>query len=168
MGMKGLVFLLLLWPLHAAAQAPDAEAFGSDAWVSLPVAFAQAHADDRPVLVFVEAPWCGPCLRMKQDVFPAVQPLLERFARASLRFDDHDTRLTLGGRTQSPAAWARHFGIEATPGFVLLGPEGEVITRVTHAVDAEAFATVLAYVVTGAYRYASFEHYAAQLHHPRR
>lgn len=152
---------LLLW-LLCAGLLGISEARAQEApltWNRLPEAFRQAQQEEQPVLVYVHAPWCGPCLRMERAVFPEVAPLLRQFARAGLDFDDHESRLAWGGQAQSPFAWARHFGVEATPGFVFLEPDGAVLTRMTGYLDAEAFGLLLAYVATGAYRHASFEEY---------
>lgn len=133
------------------------------AWRSLPEAFDQAAQADVPVVLYVHASWCGPCRRMERDVFPQSAPLLTRFARARLDFDDHDARLEVGGVWQSPAAWARHFGAHTTPAFVLFTPDGTVITQTTGFLDADRFNLLLAYVATGAYRHASFEQYVREV-----
>ncbi|RMH66727.1 MAG: thioredoxin family protein [Bacteroidetes bacterium] len=131
-------------------------------WHTLPEALAEARQTRRPVLVYATAPWCGLCRRMERDVFPAVRPLLARFVLAELRFDDHDTTLSLGGRAQTPFARGRDLGIEATPGIALLAPDGTRITHATGYLDAASLSLLLAYVATGAYRHASFATYAAQ------
>lgn len=154
---------MLVWGLSAflLSTAP-AQPAPSLTWDSLPDALTQARQETRPVLVYAAAPWCGLCRRMERDVFPAVRPLLDRFARARLNYDDHETRLAISGRMQSPFAWARDLGIDATPGFALLEPDGTRITHVTSYLDAASFSLLLAYVATGAYRHASFEAYAAR------
>ena len=96
---------------------------------------------------------------MERDVFPEVAPLLARFVRTRLDLDDHDTPLELGGVIQSPAAWARHFGAEGTPSFVLIGQEGEPIAGVGGYQPVLGFSLLLAYVATGAYRHADFDTY---------
>lgn len=154
---------LLVWGLGLvllpAASAQPAPAL---TWDALPEALVEARQVERPGLVYATAPWCGLCRQMERDVFPDVRPLLARFARAELNYDDHETRLPVGGRTQTPFGWARTLGIEATPGFALLAPDGTPITHVTGYLDAASFSLLLAYVATGAYRHASFEAYAAQ------
>ncbi|MEM1128606.1 MAG: thioredoxin fold domain-containing protein [Bacteroidota bacterium] len=132
-------------------------------WVTLPVALQAAAVEERPVLLYVRAPWCGPCALLERDVFPAVEPLLNQVERARLTFDDHDTLHRVGDVTQSEAAWAAHYGATATPTLVLLQPDGQVITRLTGTPDAEGLGLLLAYVTTGAYRHVSFEAYAAQV-----
>lgn len=128
-------------------------------WQALPEALEEAARHQRPVLIYVHAPWCGPCRRMERDVFPQTTPLLDRFALAGLDLDDHEAQVRVGPVTQSPAAWARHFGAEATPAFVLLEPDGTVITRTTGFLDAQSFGLLLAYIATGAYHHVSFEAY---------
>lgn len=131
-------------------------------WLSLGEALEQGRREDRPTLVYVEAPWCGPCRRMEREVFPEVRPLLDRLARAELDYGEHETRLRLGEQTRSPFAWARHLGIDATPGFVLLAADGTPIASATGYLQAEAFGLLLAYATTGAYRHASFEEYVGR------
>ncbi len=146
--------------LSSTVQAQSADAV---TWNSLPEALSTTEAEARPILIYVHAAWCGPCLRMERDVFPSVQPLLDRFARAELDFDDHETALTVGDVTRSPFAWAQHFGAEAPPALILLDTDGNRLTQVTGFVDTDGLAVLLAWVATGAHRHASFEAYAAQV-----
>ncbi|MEL7168069.1 MAG: thioredoxin family protein [Bacteroidota bacterium] len=151
--------LLLALLVHVSAGPPN---HSEDVtWASLPDAFAEAAATGQPVLVYVHAAWCGPCRQMEAAVFSEVAPLLARFARAELDYADHESRLTLGDHTRSPFAWARHFGAVGTPTFVLLEPDGTPITRVQGAQTADAFALLLAFVATDAYRHTDFASYAA-------
>ena len=150
-------------PLESAAQA----AAEPGSWRTLPEALEAAAQSRRPVLVYVHAPWCGPCRRMERTVFPEVEPLLARFERARLDFDDHEARIELGGVARSPFEWARRFGADSTPAFVLLDADGVVVTQSTGFLDARSFGLLLAYVATGAYRHATFEHYARRAYPER-
>lgn len=152
-----ILLLLSLWPGSLQAQPASAPS-----WASLPQAWEAAQAAERPLLLYIHAAWCGPCLQMERDVFPEAAPLLRRFALAKLDFDDHETPLLFEGRTQSPFAWARHFGASAPPAFVLLDADGILLTRTTGALDARSFTLLLAYVATGAHRHTPFEAYIRQ------
>lgn len=136
------------------------------AWLRLDHALEQAKSQNRPILVYVQAAWCGPCRRMEQDVFPAMHPLLERLIRTRIDYDDHERLLHVGQQALSPFDWARHFGVDATPGFVLLAPDGMLIAQSTGYLDPKAFSLFLAYAVTGAYRHTSFKTYAEQTQPP--
>lgn len=101
------------------------------AWSALPEALAEAEAQGRPALVYVQAAWCGPCRQLERETFadPTVQVRLARFARARLTIDDHDRRHHLAGWRLSEAEWAAHYGAEATPTLVFLAPDGSVLGR---------------------------------------
>lgn len=152
---------LLLVVLLSLPSEVDASSSAVDSvwWQPLPRALAEAAQAQRPVLIYVHAPWCGPCRQMERDVFPEVVPLLDRFALAGLDFGDHDTRVEIDGVTQSPFAWARHFGADATPAFVLLDPDGTVVTRAAGVLDVDRFSLLLAYVATGAHQHTTFDDY---------
>ena len=96
---------------------------------------------------------------MEKEVFPRVRPVLEQLALARLDFADDASRLRVDQLSLSPAAWARRFGVEATPGFVLLDPQGRPILRESGLLAHEAFGLFLAYGSTGAYRHAPFAEY---------
>ena len=150
------LLLILLWTTGSPDDPTRLDA-DSLQWQSLPQALEDAAGKQQPILIYVHAPWCGPCLR---DLFPEVAPLLERFALARLDLGNHDPLIEVAGLTQSPAAWARHFGADTTPAFVFLAPDGTIITRVTGFQDVQGFSLLLAYVATGAYRHATLESYA--------
>lgn len=130
---------------------------GRLAWRSLPDAL--DASSEAPILVYVHAPWCGPCRKLERDVFPEVRPLLQRFTRAHLDFDDTEGSLRLGSVSKSPFDWARHFGIDTTPGLIFLDARGTVITTMTGAMNAESLQYLLAFVVTGAHQHTDFKTY---------
>ncbi|MEM8484061.1 MAG: thioredoxin family protein [Bacteroidota bacterium] len=131
-------------------------------WHSLSEALPLAAKQQQPVLVYVSAPWCGPCLTMEAEVFPKAAPLLARFVKARLRYDDNDSRIQLGHRVLTPFEWTQHLGIEATPGFVVLDHAGNVLTQHTGYLDSKSFNLLLAFIATDAYKHASFEVYVSK------
>ena len=148
----------LLWLAASAAEGLP--------WLSLSEAGACALREQRPVLVYVHAQDCGPCRRMENEVFPEVMPLLYRFAPTRLALDDADGRVDWNGNVRSPAAWSRQLGASATPTFIFLNEEGEVIARAPGFMEAERFALLLGYVATGAFRHADFETYTRRMPPP--
>lgn len=115
------VFLLLTCAAHA--QTPD--------WQRLPRALAQAEQNGQPALVYVEAPWCGPCRQLERDTFSdaRVEARLGDFALARLVIDDRDRTHRVGPYRLSEAAWAQRLGATVTPTLVLLAPDGSVLAR---------------------------------------
>ena len=143
--------------LHGAARKDTS-------WTYFSTAVKEARNDRKPLLVYVHAPWCGPCLKMEQDVFPEVEPLLNRFTRTALDFDDNESIITAYGKSRSPFAWATHLGATATPSFILLTPDGSIITTTTGFIDARGFSILLSYAATKAYQHATIEEYATSIH----
>ncbi len=123
-----LLLLLTLASLNVQAQDPPE-------WRALPDALALAAASDVPALVYVQAPWCGPCRQLERETFadPAVRARLARFALARLTLDDRDRHHRVGPYRLSEAAWSRRLGAEATPTLVVLTSGGAVLGRHTGA-----------------------------------
>lgn len=151
-------FLLLL-----LLSTPDGDAIKDPSWQTLTRAVEEARAETKPVLVYIHASWCGPCLKMEREVFPKVEVLLKRFALAGLDYGDNESSIKAYGSTHTPFEWAIRYGVEATPTFVLLTPTGSVVTRASGFIDTQGFSLLLSYVVTKAYNHASFEDYAATI-----
>ncbi|MEM1117011.1 MAG: thioredoxin family protein [Bacteroidota bacterium] len=133
-------FLLLaatvaLGTAASAAQGP--------AWGTLPEALALARAEGRPALVYVHAPWCGPCRRLERETFPAVASRLGAFARAELTIDDRDRTHRVGPYRLSEAEWAARLGAETTPTLVLLDADGAVLGRHTGFLPPDGLRAVL-------------------------
>lgn len=132
-------------------------------WQSLSDAAEVARTENIPLLVYVHAPWCGPCLKMEKDVFPTIAPLMNRFSLAGLDYDDNESLVEAYGNKLSPLEWAIRYGAEATPTFILLTPDGSLITRASGYIDTQGFSLLLSYVATNAYHHTSFEDYVATI-----
>ena len=132
-----LTILLVLWIV--AGSSPPLE------WLSLSAAMQQAEEESLPVVVYVNAPWCGPCLRLERETFsdPRVRGRLEQTAAASIRINAHDRIHRIDGFRISEADWARSLGIEATPALVLISGTGQVRAIHTGFISPEVLVAVI-------------------------
>jgi thioredoxin-related protein len=74
---------------------------------------------------------------------PGVRERLARLERAELDFDDHTLALRVGEAHVSPFERARLWGIEATPGLVLLDADGRLLGAHTGLLPPDALIAVL-------------------------
>tara|TARA_Y100000994_G_C15377692_1_gene311862 strand:- start:196 stop:546 length:351 start_codon:yes stop_codon:yes gene_type:complete len=100
---------------------------------------------------------------METTVLPEVRSILAQLTLAKLDFNDRSTSLRIDDLALSPFEWARKYGLGATPGFVLIDPQGRHILSRAGLLDVEAFGLFLAYGSTGAYRYGSFREYVRSI-----
>lgn len=114
-------------------------------WRPLPEALVVAEASHVPAVVYVQAPWCGPCRRLERETFadPAVARRLAQMALARLTIDDRDATHRVGPYRRSEAAWAARLGAEATPTLVLLAPDGAVLARHTGFLPPDGLLSIL-------------------------
>lgn len=110
-------------------------------WRSL----SQAFAAEQPVVVFVRAPWCGPCRQLERETFtdPAIAERLARFSLTRLTIDDHDRMHRVGPYRLSEADWAARLGAERTPTLILLSPDGAILGRQTGWLPPSLLAPIL-------------------------
>lgn len=123
-----ILLIALLLPGSTLAQVP-----GDGASRPFGEALTYAAAENLPLVIYVEAPWCGPCRQMERETFahPAVQHRLSRVEWTTLTIDNTDRQHRVGSYKHSEAAWASHLGIVSTPGLVFMQPDGSVMSRHT-------------------------------------
>lgn len=151
-----LAVALTVMPSTAAAQ-------DTLSWQPFERTLDTAARKNRPVLVHVHAPWCGWCLKMEREVYPALQPFLgEHFALARLQWDDPATTHTYRGRELSEKELAREFGAEQVPALLLFASDGALLLRLDGFMEADALRPVLRYIASEAYHEQSFEAFLEQ------
>lgn len=126
--------LTLLAALLPAAHAADFPKGSPKFAKRYRAALAEAKKTGKPVVVVFSATWCGPCQKMKKEVYPseAVKPYHEKFVWAYLDVDDEDNKKP-----------AQEFGVRGIPHVEIVDAEGKSLGRQIGAVAPEVFAKKL-------------------------
>ena len=160
------LLLLALLALPTVAQAQrDASVVPEDApdWVSLETAIADAQAEDKLILVYGYASWCGFCVRFDNEVFTddAVQAYVnEHFAPVRLDLED-TTRVQFFDVAVTGVELGNAMGITGTPTSVFVDNDGSMITKMPGYTDPETFLYTLQYVKEEAYETTPFDQFIA-------
>ena len=159
--------LALLVALSSAPSAQhDASVIPEDApaWVSMEEAIAAAQADDKIVLVYGYAAWCGFCVRFDREVFTddAVQAYVdEHFAPVRLDLESEAT-IQFYDAEVTGVQLGRAMGISGTPTSVFVAPDGSLITKFPGYTDPETFLFALQYVNEAVYETTPFDVFLEQ------
>ncbi len=101
-------------------------------------ALAKAKAANKPVIAIFSAVWCGPCQKMKKEVYPSaeVKPFHDKFIWAYLDADE-----------DSNAADMKMFGVRGIPHIEFLDSTGKSIGQQVGSGPSDAFAKKLAEIL---------------------
>ena len=117
-------------------------------WKSLSEAQELAEKNEKKVMIFAEAEWCGYCKKMHKEVFPeqAVQDSLEKYFY-SVKLDiESDQKITFNEDPMTEQQLARQFRVRSTPTFIFLDPGGNVIGGQPGFLPADIFDKLVAFV----------------------
>lgn len=129
-------------------------------WRPFEEALAVADTSGRPVLVHVEAPWCGWCRKMNREVYPELGSYLDsRLVATKLNREERSTTHRYRGARYTEAELARRLKASGVPTVVLLDATGAYLFHLSGFRSASDLRPVLAYVVEGAYRSQSLRSY---------
>jgi thioredoxin-related protein len=142
--MRRLLALVLLTGLWVAAHAANAAAGGlpstNVAWLTAAAdadvdrAFAQARAQNKPVLLYWGATWCPPCNQLKATLFNR-----QDFAAQSKHF----VPVFVDGDRPAAQKLGARFKVSGYPTLVLFTPGGKEITRLPGEADAPQVLSLL-------------------------
>lgn len=160
---KVLLAAVLLALAPAALAQVDASIVPEDApaWFGLEEAIAKAQAEDRVILVYGYASWCGYCARFDANVFTddAVQAYLnEHYAPTRLDLEDEATMQFFDAEVTG-VELGQAMAISGTPTSVFVDTEGALITKFPGYTDAETYLYALKYVREEAYQTTAFDAY---------
>ena len=128
------LFVILLVLIFLVIDRAGSRTIKLEGWQeNLAAATATAKENDRPLLLFFHARWCGACYIFMRDVLvdPDVSKRLkEQFVPTSV-----DTT-TAGGPGDINSA---RFGVDAIPTVISLNPNGQLLGGFTGAIPRKAF-----------------------------
>lgn len=96
-------------------------------------ASAKASQTGLPILIDFTADWCPPCQTMKKEVFPV--PAVKALMQDKFVFVEAD--LTTSNSEGSPLG--TQYEITAIPTFMILDPQGNIISQKVGGMSASAF-----------------------------
>ncbi len=153
-GAWALVALLL--PRHASAGPDSAETiFEPIMEIDLRADGRRAWREQKHLLIMFTKEGCGPCERMKRQVFPDSE--VERFFRA--RFVAYEVNILgdlpivdVHGEALTEKQYARREAIWGTPAFYFFGEKGELVFKHTGALSKKKLMALGEFVAAGFYR----------------
>lgn len=157
-----LVAALLLSILFSAFVWADTAA--DITWYPMEEAQQLATQNDKKVLIFAEAEWCGYCKKMYKEVFPkqSVQDSLKKYYYP-VRVDiESDEKIVFNGRKTTGRQFAREHRITGTPTTFFVQSDGTILGIQPGFIPADIFKKLLAYVGSGAHSKMEFEEYAGE------
>lgn len=130
-------------------------------WTSLSEAQEKAVEDNKKVMIFAEAEWCGYCKKMYEEVFPekSVQDSLHKYFHP-VRIDiESNNKTTFNGESFTEQELSRYFQATSTPTTIFVNEEGKVIGAQPGYLPAEIFDKLMAFVGRDLTGSISFEEY---------
>lgn len=149
-------FIVFLTPGLAGAQTIN--------WLSLQQAQAQAADNNKKVMIFAEAKWCGYCKKMNKRVFPkksVVDSMSKYFYPVRLDIES-SKKVIFNGKDITEKELALKFRAMRTPTTIFLDSQGKVIGTQPGFLPENIFDKLLAYVGRDLLSQLSFQEYLSK------
>jgi len=133
-------------------------------WVDLELAQKHAKAENKKVLLFMEAEWCGYCKKMYREVFPkqSVQDSLHKYFYP-VRIDlESKEQVVFNGSKISQQDLGRQFRVTGTPTLIFLESDGSVMGTQPGFIPAKIFDKLMAFVGSEEFQDMGFKEYLAK------
>ncbi|MDR1608021.1 MAG: thioredoxin fold domain-containing protein [Deltaproteobacteria bacterium] len=114
-------------------------------------ALKDATTNKKTILLYFWADWCPSCRHFNNNILPdknVLKTLNKSYCVVSIN------------TAKDPDGLAKKFQVNAIPAFIFLDAQGEPLTMLPGAVEADIFVLVLDYVSSGSFATMDFEEYA--------
>ena len=125
-------------PVADAVRAAETPAAGNErsSWTSLENAVAESSRNGKPILIDFSADWCGPCRRLKQEVFDdgdRARAVEEAVVPVSIV----DRAREYGRNPDAIENLQRQYGVDAFPTLVVYSPATGLVMKTRGYGDAD-------------------------------
>lgn len=109
--------------------------------------------DSRPILLFMEAEWCGICKQMHREVFTdssITQYLNDHFYPVKMDIES-DAQISFKGKSMTQKSFSMQMKLQATPTMIFLRPNHTVIGSKPGFADVKELNMLLDYIASNAW-----------------
>lgn len=166
MKLRNVTYAFILLPLGAflygaSFNSPALSAADKINWYTMKEAQELAASDGKKILVYAEASWCTYCNKMEKEVFPKsdVQQVITEFFYPVMADIESDNIITFNDEEMTEQEFANSMRVAATPTFLFIDREGEILGRQPGYMPPDIFKALLTYVGSDAFSRINFDHF---------
>lgn len=158
-----LIFTLLMMGTFFVLEVKSQSAGEPDVnWISYAEATERVEAEEKKIMIFLEADWCTVCKRMHQEVFPDddVASLINSdFYAVRVDIESADI-IPVKGEMMSKKEYSKSVGIYGTPTILFLNSDEEIIGNFVGYSDKTDMTILLNFINSDAYMKESLESFS--------
>lgn len=158
--VRAVIFVLFIQLAGFSLFAQTTEQKGIN-WFNFEEASELAMENDKPILLFLEAEWCGVCKRMHREIFTdkaIKEQLTNHFNPVRIDIESQKTFMYKGEEI-SHKAFSKQLNLQATPTTFFLQPDHSVIGNKPGYMNVSELLVLLKYIHSDAWKQTTFEQY---------